>query len=267
MYKKIINAILVVLILIIVCACSSVEKIALNALYPFDMVEKDYPFTGPPPNWSLVDVNGSRALYYESDADELIIYFHGNGENLETMKLSNMLNALSSFGKDVLVLDYPGQGNNIEPNEQSMRELTQKAISSYPQSRIILFGRSLGSAIAMQGLSLKDPRVKQVILISAFDNFKNAAKAMSFLGKFVPESFIAKHRYDNAQIAADFGHFYYGLIVHGIDDTLVPIELGKKVHDNFFGSVFMQLPKTGHNDIYGNQTLWQNLKIFISEAK
>lgn len=262
--KLIIRALIASLIIVTLTGCKSVEKFAQSALYPFDRVEKSFPPEVVPTGWIRLLYDENRALFFDSPSETLIIYAHGNGENLETLRLSGMLDALVSLGHDVIAFDYPGQGNSLIPSEETMRQSLLTIIESESERpQIILIGRSIGAAVVAQSLPSEFRNVQKIALISPWTTMLDAAKSVSFLGRMIPESFIEKNRYDTEGLVKTYGSAYDGLIIHGDADELIPMKLGLRVRNSFMFSHFVQIPETGHNDIFNKRETWAALREFV----
>ena len=101
-----------------------------------------YPVPGvevgtPPAGFEEVDsafCRGGRAMGWHhpgpaSGTRPAMIFFHGNGENLETLKWSGLYDQLLALDAPVLVVDYPGYGRSTgQPSEQSLKKTAEAAL-------------------------------------------------------------------------------------------------------------------------------------------
>lgn len=137
-------------------------------------------------------------LPHEEGGNKIIIYFHGNAEDIGLA-----FDLLYLFGQrmemHVLAVEYPGYGlyKTQKPNEEYIKqdadmiyEYLVKCIG-IREKDIILFGRSMGSGPTSYLASRKDPYA--LLLMSPYTSIKEAAKSLlgwaSFLSLIVYEKF------------------------------------------------------------------------------
>ncbi len=90
-----------------------------------------------------------------SPTTPVIVYFHGNGENLQTMQLAGLYDEFHSLKVHFLAIDYPGYGRSEgKPSEAHNLEAASAAFQwirqKYPQNPVIVCGWSLGAGVAIQ---------------------------------------------------------------------------------------------------------------------
>jgi uncharacterized protein len=189
--------------------------------------------------------------YIEAQADSpVIVWCHGNAGNI----INRLDNLRFLFDRDlsVLLFDYRGYGRSqgSRPSEQG---LYQDAIGAYDYltrirmispERLVIFGRSLGAAVAAE-LAARKPAAG-MILESAFPSIEA----------------VAKHYYGGLPV-----HWLLGaefrlidrvprlslpkLIIHGDQDDVIPLELGRQVFEAAKPPKSFQLIKgASHNDNY-----------------
>lgn len=265
MKKLIITSFILLFFLSFIVGCSSIGKLAQDVLYPAEQVNKNFP---PIPKgeapWTEEDFEGIYSYSgIDPASDMIVVYLHGNGESLVSdLGLYDLFYKLKiSF----ISVDWPSYGHSLGfPEERTLREAAQKAIqyvkSRWPNKKIILWGRSLGSAVALQAY---DQSVSKVILVSPFTNFEEAAKAMSFLGRLVPKEFIARNTYDSRSkiklVTAPI------LIIHGDKDDLVPYKMGVELSLTNTHATLLTINGASHNDIYGREELFREVVQFIGD--
>jgi pimeloyl-ACP methyl ester carboxylesterase len=155
---------------------------------------------------------------------------------------------LHAAGYDVLAFDYRGFGRNggtpseagvYEDAVTAYRYLTQKL--GIPPERIILAGRSLGSAVAIE-LATRVPSAG-LFLLSAIDSVPAAASRFYF---WAPISLLASQRFDSIAKAPRIG--IPVLQVHAPGDFLIPVDAARALFKQFPGrKVLLEVPG-GHND-------------------
>ena len=131
-----------------------------------------------------------------------------------------------------------------------------------PTGDIVLFGRSLGTALATD-IALQHP-CRALILESAFTNSSEMAKLLA------PILFDWRPRvpYDNLgkidKIKAPV------LVIHGDSDEIIPVDMGRRIFAaaNSPKDLYI-IPGAHHNDIYavGGNDYFQRLKSFIFPAE
>jgi hypothetical protein len=134
----------------------------------------------------------------EEGGNKLVLYFHGNAEDIGLA-----FDLLYLFGlkmnMHILAVEYPGYGlyKTSKPSEEQMKEdaeiiydyLTQCV--GINEQDIILFGRSMGSGPTSYLSSIRNPHC--LLLMSPYISIKEAAKSLlgwaSFLTFIVHEKF------------------------------------------------------------------------------
>lgn len=161
------------------------------------------------------------------DARGVLLFFHGNAGNI-----SHRLDSLKIFNGlrlSVLIFDYRGYGRSDgEPSEQgtyrdaeaAWRYLTEQR--RIPPRDIVLFGRSLGAAVAAQLASQHAP--KALILESAFTSVPDLA---ADLYPFLPARWLARFRYNTEGYVKSINCPL--LIVHSREDEIIPYAHGERL--------------------------------------
>lgn len=173
-----------------------------------------------------------------------VLFLHGNGGNmshrLETLDL------LHQIGVNTLIIDYRGYGMSQGSPSEAGTYLDAMAAWTYlSQHRAgadstVVFGRSLGGAIAAWLAAKVDP--KGLILESTFTSVVDMAQIHY---PFLPARLLSRFVYDSTVLAPRIG--CAALVLHSLDDEVVPFELGLKVFDALPGKKsFMEL-RGGHN--------------------
>ena len=177
-----------------------------------------------------------------------LLYFHGNGGNashrLERTKL-----LVEGLGLDVCLVDYRGYGQSTgRPDEQGLYADGEAiwdaaAARGFTPDRIVLFGESLGCAVAIETAIRRG--CAGVILETPFASV--AAMARRYY-PFVPP-FLIRTRYDNeAKIAAVTAP---KLIVAAERDDVVPPEHATRLFETAREpKVFYSIRGATHNDTY-----------------
>ena len=104
----------------------------------------------------------------------LILYFHGNADNLQRWGLYAI--DFTQLGYDILMVDYRGYGKSGgQPSENELYKDAQVVLNwsrkNIPFAKLIIYGRSLGSAVASHLASENTPDL--LILETPFDQIKS----------------------------------------------------------------------------------------------
>lgn len=151
----------------------------------------------------------------------LIIFTHGNAELID-YNLTEMM-PFTRLGFGVLLVEYPGYGRSSgHPSEKSITATMTAAYDMMIQrpdidtSKIVLFGRSLGSGAVCQLAARRDSAA--LILVSAFTSIR------SFTASFLIPGFVVRDPFDNLSVVKNYNGPV--LIIHGKFDDVVPYSQG-----------------------------------------
>ena len=195
-----------------------------------------------------------------------LLFFHGNAGNI-----SHRLDSIRIFhtlGLNVLIFDYRGYGRSSgKPSEQGVYRDAETAWHYLTEAReidpdrIILFGRSLGSAVAAW-LATRT-RSGAVILESPFTSVPDLAAKLYPLA---PVRLLARLEF-NTLAAAQAIHSPL-LVMHSRQDEIIPFSHGRAVYGAARAPKrFVEL-SGGHNDgfIVSGDAYAQSLRAFIDES-
>ncbi len=198
----------------------------------------------------------------------VLVWFHGNAGNI-SHRLENIKLLHDRGGVQVFIFDYREYGRSQGRISREGTFLDAAAAYRYvtetrrvPAADVVLFGRSLGTALATD-LAANHP-CRALILESAFTNSSDMAKMLApFLFDWRP-----KVPYDNlgkiAKVKVPV------LIIHGDHDEIIPVDMGRRVFAaaNPPKDLYI-IPGAHHNDTYalGGKEYFQRLKAFIFPEK
>ncbi|MCB1043041.1 MAG: alpha/beta fold hydrolase [Acidobacteria bacterium] len=188
-----------------------------SALFPAPKTEVGQ----PPPGWQSGRHQGTSYWIHEGEGP-VVLYFHGNGEHLGTIRDSGLLQDLLSLGT-VICIDFPGYGNSLgkaTPDNliHAARSMADWARSQYPDRPLYAVGWSLGAAVAAQLDGLDG-----LVLLSPWTSLENVSKDHypSFVVWWaVPKAFDTLSR---------MSHHQRVLVVHGDHDPVIPHKHGLAV--------------------------------------
>ena len=175
----------------------------------------------------IVDLHG---WYIPAEKERAVLLFcHGNAGNishrLESIQLFNRL------GLSVFIFDYRGYGRSGgEPSEEGTYKDAVGAWQwlidkkQYAPERIVVFGRSLGGAVAAHLASEKNPKV--LIIESAFTSVGDMGARIY---PYMPVKLLIRYHYrtidyiDRVKCPV--------MVIHSPDDELVSFRQGRRLYD------------------------------------
>jgi pimeloyl-ACP methyl ester carboxylesterase len=181
-------------------------------------------------------------------AERWILFCPPSGRTIHS-RLRRQLESLRDAGFNVLAFDYRGFGRNegtpseagvYEDGMTAYRHLTGEL--HVPPDRIILAGRSLGSAVAVE-LATRVPS-GGLLLLSAIDSVPATAGRYC---PWAPVHFLASQRFDSLAKARRVA--IPVLQVHAAEDWLIPIDAARSLFGQFPGRKLMLELPGGHNDV------------------
>lgn len=193
-------------------------------------------------------------------ATAAILFTHGNAEDIG--HLQDFVSAYTELGLTVLALDYPGYGLGTgkpsEPGAYAAAEaaLTYLGEQGFPPGRVVLHGRSLGGAVAVD-LAVRHP-VAGAILESTFTS---AFQVMLPFGGLPGDRFTSLAKLPRVRCPV--------LLIHGTRDEVVPFRHGVRL--------FEALPPertrawwvegAGHNDLLwvAGPRYWREIAAFLHD--
>lgn len=194
-----------------------------------------------------------------------VLMCHGNAGNI-SHRLDRTLVMHSNLGTDVLLFDYRGFGKSSgRPNEagtyDDVRAAYRYLVDSrgVAEDRIVLFGESLGAAVALQLATEVD--AAGLALEAPFSSIRDMAEAVY---PFLPNRWV-RTRYDN--VAKIPGIEMPLLIVHGTEDRTVPFSQGKRLFEAAREpKQFLAVDGAGHSDSFlvGRDVYWPAWKRFLA---
>lgn len=219
--------------------------------------------------FSAADGTKLFGWYVESAATKaVLLWCHGNAGNI-IHRLDN-LRGLYEIGLSVFLFDYRGYGRSqaVRPSEPG---LYQDALGAYEYvtrtrrirpDRVILFGRSLGAAVAGEV------------------GVQRAAAGLILESPFPSVEAVARYHYGGLPVHWLLGAEYRlidrlphlslpKLVIHGDRDTIIPLHLGRQVYDAAKPpKEWYVISGADHNDTYhvGGAAYWRRLVDFVHRA-
>ena len=177
----------------------------------------------------------------------LVIYFGGNAEEVS----GQVLDADAVAPWSLAAFNYRGYG--LSEGRPSEAALVADALVVYDRlaaredidpDRIVVFGRSLGSGVAVP-LAAARP-VRGVALVSPFDSLRSVGRRHY---PFVPVSLLLRHPFDSLAHAPSLEAPL--LVVAGDRDRIVPAPHSRRLLEAWTGAKrWVLLPEADHNRIH-----------------
>lgn len=181
-----------------------------------------------------------------SAAKGTILFFHGNAGNISHRM--NYLSMFSGLDYNSFIFDYRGYGKSSgSPSESgtyqdasaAWRYLTEE--KAIPPSEIVLFGESLGGAIAAWLATQHEPRA--LVLASTFTSVPDLAAQ---LYPFLPVRLLARFQYSTIDYLQSITCPV--LVAHSPQDEIVPFSHGQALFQAASSpKQFLRL-QGGHNE-------------------
>ena len=193
-------------------------------------------WAGPPARIVVRDIElqttaGTRvhARWFPRDgAAGAILFCHGRNGNLSReLGLAEIEAWQREIGASVLIFDYPGYGRSSgRPTEAGCYAAADAAylwltqVQGVTSSRVLIYGRSLGTAVAVELASRRPHRA--LVLVAPFTSLPDIA-----LGYFplLPAHQLMRNRFDNLERIGRCPQPLF--IVHGTRDSVVPFAQGE----------------------------------------
>lgn len=175
-----------------------------------------------------VDGTELHAWYFQHPAPRVhVLYCHGNAGNI-TGRIE-IARQMFRLGASVFLFDYRGYGRSEgSPTEAGILQDARAArqefarLAEIPTAEIVLVGRSLGGAVAVDLAAREGAR--GLILESTFTDLPAVA---SVHYPFLPVRWLLRTRLDSIAKILD----YSGPVLqfHGTADRIIPVEIGKQL--------------------------------------
>ncbi len=225
--KKIIGALLGLYVLISLLMFLFQEKlIFLPTTLP---QEYQYSFPQEFDELFLETEDGARlnALHFKTENPKgILLYYHGNAGDLSRWGI--VTSYFMEYGYDVLVMDYRTYGKSTgKLSEEALYQdadlFYKKAKEWFPEDRIVVYGRSLGTTFATYVASQNHP--SKLILESPFYGLKELAQERYW---FLPVGALLRYKFPTWQYGEEVDCPI--VIIHGTEDLVVPYESGERLY-------------------------------------
>jgi len=217
--------------------------------------------------WYSTPQRKSAGRFEAVHSDMVLLWFHGNAGNI-THRF-DMLSGLMELSVQVFIIDYRGYGKSEGSPSESGIYLDARGAWDYltvergvPSNRIIILGKSLGSAPAVDLAS----RVEPAGLIVQ-SGFTSATDMAATIFPFLPSALL-RTKMDSIGKIANVA--CPKLFIHSPVDEVVPYKLGRRLFEAApEPKQFYEVPRASHNETYivGGKGYFNALRAFIETCK
>ena len=207
----------------------------------------------------LESEDGTRLHAWHVKGEPLILYFGGNAEEVSWM-LEEGPRRLPGAGW--LLVDYRGYGaSEGSPSEKALvadaLAWFDKAVNDYPAGQVFLFGRSLGTGVAVQVAASRP--VAGVVAIAPYDSL---AAVGQHHYPILPVGLLLRHRFDSVALAPQVKAPLLCLVAER--DEVIPAVHSRRLYDAWGGDKrWVELRGAGHNSTDSAPQFWDHIRDFI----
>jgi pimeloyl-ACP methyl ester carboxylesterase len=246
------------------------ESFARQMLYPAPPVPVPSPPPAPLEEVWLDLATGGRAHAWAytppdlPDGAPVVLFFHGNGENLETVRWSGLFEEIGGLGVAALAADFPGYGRSGGmPSEEGLIATGDAAVAwareRHPERPVVVAGWSLGAALAITTVDRHPEEVRALIALSPWTTLAEVARGIF---PEVAVRMMLKESYDSRTAARRVNA--PALVIHGEHDDLIPVEQGKEISSVLAGPTrWVPVSRAAHNDLFGYREVWEEMARFL----
>lgn len=180
--------------------------------------------------------------------DKVVLFCHGNAGSLSNR--IDTIKMIYDLGFSVFIFDYRGYGISEGKTSEAGTSMDAEAALMYlldekkiPEERIIVWGRSLGGAIAAKLAGKR--KIAACVLESSFTSIPDMAK---WRFKIFPSRLLAKYSYSTIDYVKEIDAPLF--IVHSEDDEIIPYWMGKQIFSESNKSKMFLKLKGDHNNTY-----------------
>lgn len=203
--------------------------------------------------------DGTRLHAWHLKGSPLILYFGGNAEEVSWMLTRA---ARHTPGTGWLLVDYRGYGSSEgSPSEKGLAADAflwhDHATEKLRAQGVVLFGRSLGSGLAVQIAAARP--VAGLILVAPYDSMISVGQHHY---PFLPVGWMLKHPFDSLQHAPGITAPLLCLVAGR--DEVIPVVHSKRLFDAWKGPKrWVELEGAGHNSTDDAPAFWQAIREFL----
>jgi uncharacterized protein len=203
-----------------------------------------------------------KFLPVDSVRKGIIIYYHGNMENIE--RYAEYTKPFTKLGYEVWVQDYPGFGKSTgEITEKKLYDqawqVKKMADIKFGTDSIIIYGKSLGTGIAAYVAS--NTKAKMLILETPYFS---VPALFSCYAPIYPSSSMANYKIPTNKYLQDVK--YPVIIFHGTKDGVIPYRSASKLKAFLKPTdAFITVPDATHININGTNIYYAAIDSLLSK--
>jgi fermentation-respiration switch protein FrsA (DUF1100 family) len=182
----------------------------------------------------------------------LVLYFPGN--SLNRHERINDLREVAARGFDVLIFDYRGFGDSTgSPTESNLSADAVLAWNyarnelGYDEERIVVFGESLGGAVALSLWSRENPSPPHPAAVMLNSTFASMPQTVAWHYPWFPFQFLLLDRWPSSERIARVD--VPVIVFHGTEDGIIPLAHGRTLAQALPSAKFIEIPGGTHNEI------------------
>lgn len=193
----------------------------------------------------------------------VVMAFHGNAD-LAAWQVPWARELAERTGVTVFLPEYRGySGIPGEPSYASASADARGALnyvrSAFPAADVVLYGHSLGTAIATElAAQMRDRPPRALVLVSPFTSARDMATRMLVPAVPVVWQRISRVHYDTRALVGEIESVIY--VAHGTRDLNIPVRMGRAVHAAARRPAELLIVEgAGHNDVpeAGGERYWR----------
>jgi pimeloyl-ACP methyl ester carboxylesterase len=193
----------------------------------------------------------------------LLFYFGGNAEDISgtAFDLSAELDA------NVVLMNYRGYGGSEgAPSEAALFSDALAVYDSLAHSmthngRVVAFGRSLGSGVAVYLAAQR--QIDALVLVTPYDSVRAVARRRF---SWLPVSMLIRHPFDSSALAPDLD--VPALIVIAGQDRVIPPAHARKLSQVWGGAVEeVLIDDAAHNSVHADADYWPLIRGFLERYR
>jgi len=205
--------------------------------------------------------NGTR-LYITGTTQPVVVLYHGNaGSACDRAWYERFTTAA---GYDLALVEYTGYGGDMRrPTHAQVKNDVHNVIAYLQEQQrpiAAVIGESIGSGPASYHTRLAPP--PKLLLITPFTDLVSLVSEHVW---FYPTSLLVNNAFRPINYLASYrGHV---TIVHGTEDTVAPITLGRDLYDALSteDKKFIRVYGADHNDLFLFADSMEAIKNFLSK--
>jgi len=240
------------------------DRFEAQAVYPFDTTRQSPADAGVPKlQERLYEANGQSLIIWTARpqvGQPTILYFHGNAGNLANR--AGRFQLFLNRGYGLIAPAYRGSsGSSGRPTEQALtldaRHIynhLDQIIPSLTPANTVIYGESLGTGVALKLLASTDTEQPAAVILEAPYTSLPAVVRHLYpqLKPLTPKMKNIWNSLENiTRLTAPL------LILHGTDDSLIPIQQGRQVFTAAPSQIkhFVAVKGAGHSNTWRADTL------------